>query len=342
MTDVVAPLPFQAIDALWRYFGPPAEAPDGLEELLERFVQLKRGLGYKYQTEHAALRRFLRFLKERGVDRASQLSSEIVREWARSRPELAPRAFPSQLQRVSIFLDHLKVIGKVGENALEHLSRRAPRDGMPYIFPREELARIFRPSRSGLFEEDRALIWRFIYACGLRCQEAAHLLIREFDVNARTVFIRKTKFGKDRLVPVHPSIVARLVEYLARRRPGASPDEAVFVRRQRLPYHPRYLGERFREHLLRLGIYRPAQDRGGVRYLSPSLHSLRHCFAVYRLLKWYRDGADVQAKLPLLSTYLGHVDPISTQVYLKITALLLREAADRFSAHLEHELPLKP
>jgi len=341
VTETVSPLPSEAIDALWRYFGPPAEALDRLEDLAERFVELKRGLGYKYQSEHAMLRRLIEFLAERGIDRASRLSAGVVREWAQSRQDLAPRAFARQLQRVSIFLDHLKVIGKLSENPFESVPRHAPKDGMPYIFSREELARIFRPSRSGPFEEDRAFIWRFIYACGLRCQEAAHLLIREFDTQARTVFIRKTKFSKDRLVPLHPSIAARLVEYLARRRPGAPPDEAVFVRRRR-PYRPQSLGARFREHLVRLGIYRPAQDRDGVRYLSPSLHSLRHCFAVYRLLKWYRDGADVQAKLPLLSTYLGHVDPVSTQVYLKITALLLREAAARFSAHFERALPLKP
>jgi integrase len=341
MTEVVPHLPSEAIDALWRYFGAPAEAPDGLKELAERFVELKRGLGYKYEGEHAMLRRFIEFLAAGGIERASQISAGVVHEWAESRREAAPRAFANQVRRVAVFLDHLKVIEKLGENPLESVPRHVPRDGMPYIFSRDELARIFRPSRSGPLEEDRALVWRFIYACGLRCQEAAHLLIREFDVPSRTVFVRKTKFSKDRLVPLHPSIAARLAEYLARRRAGASAGETVFVRYRR-PYRPSALGTRFREHLLRLGIYRPAQDRDGVRYLSPSLHSLRHCFAVYRLLKWYRDGAAVQAKLPLLSTYLGHVDPVSTQVYLKITALLLREAAARFSAHLERALPLKP
>jgi integrase len=341
MTDALPPPPSQAIDALWRYFGPPPEAPrtDVLEELADRFVELKRSLGYTYETEGRALQRFLRSLKEHGVHRAGQLSSDVVRQWAQSRRESAPRAFPMQLQRVAVFLDHLKTIGKVGEDLVGLLRCRVPRDCVPYIFSFDELSRIFVPSRTGPLEQDHALIWRFIYACGLRQQEAAHLLIRDFDAAARTVFIRQSKFGKDRLVPVHPRIVDRLVEHIARSRRDTGP---VFTRGRSRPYSRSSLTLYFKKHLVRLGIYQPDRDASGLRYMSTRLHSLRHSFAVHRLLKWYRDGADVQAKLPLLSTYMGHVNIMSTQVYLKITALLLREAGGRFSAQLERELPLQP
>jgi integrase/recombinase XerD len=81
-----------------------------------------------------------------------------------------------------------------------------------------------------------------------------------------------------------------------------------------------------------LEIARRAGIRGAPPQRGPRLHDLRHTFAVHRLLAWYRDGGDVQARLPLLSTYLGHVSLISTQIYLNVTAELLHEAASRFRA----------
>lgn len=80
----------------------------------------------------------------------------------------------------------------------------------------------------------------------------------------------------------------------------------------------------FRAVVDRLGI------RGGLGHKAPRPHDLRHTFAVHRFLRWYREGADVQSKLPLLSTFMGHIDPTSTQVYLTITAALLHEANARF------------
>jgi site-specific recombinase XerD len=336
-------LPSEAMDAVWRYFAPTeAPATDELEALADRFVELKRHLGHKYDTSRVVLRRFLRFLEEHGVYHTGQLSDDVMRQWAESRRHLDPRAFEGELQRIAVFMEHLKAIGKLAENPAEFLKHRVPRNSVPYIFTVEELRRIFVPSRTGRWEETQALIWRFIYACGLRSQEAAHLLIREFDPGARTVFIRLSKFGKDRLLPVHPKIVDRLARYIATHRKDASPDDPLFAGGRGRAYVPASLSRCFKEHLVRLGIYRPNREVHGLRYTSPRLHSLRHSFAVQRLLKWYRDGADVQAKLPLLSTYLGHSAVKYTQVYLTITAVLLREAAGRFAARCEREVPLSP
>jgi integrase len=137
------------------------------------------------------------------------------------------------------------------------------------------------------------------------------------------------KFHKSRIVPVPPDVTRTLATYADARRQHrhrADPDAAFFVNEWRRPCgYPRVVAT-FLEIARRVGI-RAAPGRRG-----PRLHDLRHTFAVQRLLAWYRDGGDVQARLPLLSTYLGHICLVSTQVYLDITAELLQEAARRFQA----------
>ncbi len=124
-----------------------------------------------------------------------------------------------------------------------------------------------------------------------------------------------------------PSLRVRLETYLAlRRRAGAStrPDAALFWSPRGGPYS--HIGvQHGLSQLIRVVCEKPPG-----RSTGPRVHDLRHAFAVHRLLRWYREGADVQAKLPLLATYLGHCTFLSTQVYLTATPELLEEASRRF------------
>jgi integrase len=166
-----------------------------------------------------------------------------------------------------------------------------------------------------------------LMALGLRHGEVLRLRIRDLDLERRVLSIAQTKFHKSRYVPYGQKVGACLQRYLTVRRTLLLPvrdDDPLFVTKWRKPLCLRTLLVAFRGILQTLGIEGiPGQG-------PPRLHDLRHSFAVGRLLRWYREGVDVQSRLPALSTFLGHVSLQSTQIYLTVTTDLLREANARF------------
>ena len=166
------------------------------------------------------------------------------------------------------------------------------------------------------------------YGLGLRAGEACGLRLGDVDAGRSLLIVRGGKFGKSRLVPHGPRIAALVGEQAARRaRAGATDAQApLFTFDGRRPVHPGTASQTF--HHLVAALDLPAPD--GVS--PPRLHDLRHSFAVGCLLRWYREGLDPSARLHQLSTFMGHVDPPSTAVYLTITPQLLDEASRRFEA----------
>ena len=170
-------------------------------------------------------------------------------------------------------------------------------------------------------------LFGLLYTTGLRCGRAFALNLNDVDLERNLLFVRRGKFGKSRWVPFSASTSAVLQRYREERLrviPAVS-ESPFFVTPtgQRL-YHTN-VDLAFRQVLKRCGL------RGGKGCPGPRLHHLRHSFACTRLLAWYREGKDVQALLPALATYLGHVKVTSTQVYLQATANLLERANQRFS-----------
>jgi integrase len=337
--------PVEVAESIWGYYaGPPPAAPnpDDMEALAKQFVELKQHLGHRYHLNGDYLRRWIRFMQDRGICRGEELSVQAMLAWAASRAHIQPTTWAREVNALSVFMDHLKVLGKITNNLCLFLKRRHTSNFRPYIFTVDELRKIFTLAEADGPAGDRGLIYFLIYGCGLRVAEAAHLRIQDFDVERGTIFIEKSKFGKDRLLPVHPRILERLRSYRDQRRADAPAGSWLFLNPAGRGHRPNCLSYHFRQDLTHLGLYRPTRDVDGIRYGSPRAHALRHSFATHRLLRWYREGADVQAKLPLLSTYMGHSDVRHTQVYLTITGLILREAQNRFTARWESQFPLQP
>jgi integrase len=340
--DERLPSAFEVADALGKSFVGPAADTEDLLELARRFVELKRALGHRYVAEEERLRRLIRFLHDRGVEKVSQFSLSAFLDWAASRVHVQSLTWCGELSAAYVFFEHLRVTGKLTNNPCLFLRKRGGRNYRPYIFAADELKRIFDPPQADATWKARTLIYYVIYAGAMRVSEAANLKLGRFDRDQGTLFIRKSKFGKDRLLPLHPRVLERLRRHCEEYRSGASPDAPIFVTSAGRPYTDNGLSGQFIYDLKRLGIWRPTCEEDGVRYLSPRTHSLRHTFAVRRLLKWYRESADVMAKLPLLATYMGHSDLMYTQVYLRVTGLLLREAHERFAGRWEKQFPLSP
>ena len=166
-----------------------------------------------------------------------------------------------------------------------------------------------------------------LYALGLRLGETLRLTIKDIDLHQNTLFIRDSKFYKDRLVPFRLKLGKCLETYMDLRCgyfKAIKKDDLLLVAHTYTVVRNRLIETTFGNILKDAAIVAPPGQR------RPRLHDLRHTFAVHRLLHWYEEGVNVQNKLPLLSTFMGHVNIYSTQVYLTITDSLLREANNRF------------
>jgi integrase len=189
----------------------------------------------------------------------------------------------------------------------------------------DEAARL-KP-RGSLRPQTFVTLLGLLYCSGLRISEALALRLTDFDAAEATLWVRESKFHKSRAVPLLAGVVQALKRYRrerARHGHQQDPEAPFFVNEHRRGCAYPHVCATFLQIARRCGLRGPAGTRG------PRIHDFRHTAAVHRLLAWYRAGGDVQARLPLLTEFLGHVSVVSTQVYLEITAELLGEAARRF------------
>jgi len=218
----------------------------------------------------------------------------------------------------------------------------------PHVFSPQELRLFFdflkkqMQQAADLPDHFRALsrytFYHLLYACGLRVSEATALTKAAYSPEQATLFIERSKFLKDRLIPIGQKVCSNLNHLLAVRQKlfGVPPEGFLFLfLPESRPYNRGWASRYFRRVLKRLGIYHNEEYRRGCCHGTPHLHELRRAFAVHRLLKWYREQADVDAKLPLLATYMGHSFFGHTKTYLTLTQQLLSEAGRRFARRFD-------
>jgi len=214
----------------------------------------------------------------------------------------------------------------------------------PYVFSIEELRHFFdwlqqqadqsRDPLTSFQFRSRYVFFHLLYACGLRVSEGIRLTAADYSAEQRTLFIRPSKFLKDRLIPIGGRAASNLnlLLELRQRLFGIPAEGSIFlIMPERRPYTIFTAGNHFRRVMRHLGIYRPKIIRRGCMHGTPHLHELRRAFAVHRLMKWYREQTDMDAKLPLLATYMGHCCFKYTKTYLTLTQQLLSEAGHRFA-----------
>lgn len=307
-----------------------------LADGLAQFVEHKRVLGRRYETEVWALRLFDRYLVEQRVDTIGAITPELIESFLVSRPRHRPRSFNHFLGVLHRLFGWLVMRGLVVRSPVRAATRRAGAARTPFIFAPEQALELLKLA-AGLRDTPGTdlrgptfyAVLATLYGLGLRVSEACRLNVDDVDRQRSLLIVRDTKFGKDRLVPFGPRVAAMLDRYLALRRkhaPALADDAPLFSVRasSRLTRH--YIGSVFRQLLPSLGLRLP---RGAS---PPRVHDMRHSFAVGTLLRWYRAGIDPARRILHLSTFLGHVQPESTAVYLTITAELLAAAGERFEA----------
>ena len=299
----------------------------GLRAAAEEYLVMRRALGFKLTTQGRQLMRFIDYCEAR---HAGHVTAELALAWATqtSRGSGDEVYWSRRLMVVRIFARHLKALDPVTEvppdDVLPHHYRRIA----PYLYSPDEVTALM-DAAGQLTPPLRAATWRtligLLAVTGMRKSEACHLDRGQVDLDAGVLVITDAKFGKARQLFLHPSAVAALRGYQRCRDrwcpAPAAPSFFISTRGTRLDVHN--ITHTFAGLLDDAGIQAPPGRR------RPRLHDLRHSFTVASLLDLYRDGGDVQARLPLLSTWLGHVDPKSTYWYLQAVPELLALAAGR-------------
>jgi len=310
---------------------------ENLATAVSRFLEHKRALGRKYQSEGKELRLLVRFADAQGVDQLDRLTPVLFEDFLASRPRHRPRSFNHLLGTIRCFLDWAVTHELLAVSPLRTERRRITAGRIPFIFGNVQVRQLLAAA-AALPDNERALnrgstyrtIFVLCYGLGLRAGEACGLRLGDVDSERRLLIVRGGKFGKSRLVPHGPHIAQVVADQVDRRRAGPLvPDFAqapLFSFDGSRCVHPGSASQIFHRLVSTLDLVVP----DGVS--PPRLHDLRHSFAVGCLLRWYREGLDPASRLHQLSTFMGHVDPVSTAVYLTITPDLLNEAIIRFEA----------
>jgi integrase/recombinase XerD len=296
-----------------------------LRSALADYLALRGGLGHELADAHRLLPRFVTWM-EHTDHRAVTISAAL--EWSQL-PAAGPDRviWPHRLTAVRGFARYLSAIDPATEVPQPGLLPQPQRWQPPFIYTPADVAALLAAARR-MQTPRRATTYQTLFALlattGMRVGEAIRLDTTDLDWDLGVLLVRESKFGKSRQVPLHPSSVNALRDYAGRRseyRPLPGNDSFfVSLTGRRLIYVS--VGEVFRALRDQTGI-----GAGSARH--PRIHDLRHTFAVTTLLNWYRDGGGVAARLPWLSTYLGHRDPRATYWYLSAVPELLAVAAAR-------------
>lgn len=286
---------------------------------VERYVSLRRALGFKLRDLAVKLHAFAEFAKARGD---THVRASTASDWAASAP--SPNARHLRLQEVARFARFVRAEDARHEVPSTALSRFNSVRQPPYIYAPEEIAKLIAATvhllrMSTAHQSMYAIFFGLIAATGLRVSEALNLRFDDLLPGA-ILRIRTTKFGKTRLVPLHATVVDALAPYIKSRRRVASTDDHLFLSKKR---------KRLTHGTARYTFHRLLKIAGiaAGRTSPPRIHDLRHTFATRALERCSTRRDEVGRHFIALSTYLGHVDVKSTFWYLQATPEMMTDMA---------------
>jgi len=304
---------------------------------IQNFINLRRLSGTDYQSQAQLLGYFDRFLVEQQMSEP-RITREITERYLESLSHLAPRTRYNRfcvLRQLCEYLARTDPEGYVPEPLKVIPSQGAHQ---PYIYQNSELLALLAaasklPPENSLRPYTYRTLLGVLYSTGIRIGEALALNLEHFHSEEQLLYIAEGKFRKARWVPLSASTCRVLEQYVRKRlqmRPR-SLDSPLLLNQRSRRLQRCTVNQSFRHLLRHCGIHHS-------KHTGPRIHDLRHTFAVHRLLAWYRDGQDVNARLPWLATYMGHVDVHSTQVYLQATPELIEQVDRRFHNHYLHQV----
>lgn len=305
------------------------------------FVEQKRALGNKYDACVEALNLFDDFCVKNDVIKV-ELSEELLQKWSQPRPN---ENSTTQYIRVSYIQMFSKFLHNNGINAPYsfHPLPRVSKAFIPYIFSHSEIERLIAtidaqnatPSNNAAPVRYlvQPVLFRVLYGCGLRINEALKLKTEDVDLENGVLLIREAKGGRDRLTVMSDSLTHVCRAYRADMAKMAFESEYFFPCRDHGYYDSSTIYADFRKYLLLSGI--PHRGRGK----GPRLHDLRHTFAVHVLDAWASQGRDLYTCLPILQTYLGHTRLTATEKYLRLVSESYSQVTEQFDSKFGSVFP---
>jgi site-specific recombinase XerD len=296
---------------------------------LDDYLSLRRQMGYKLERAGMLLPGFVALVERDG---GSVVTTKLALEWACLPKTAASYWWAGRLTLVRGFAKYLHGIDARHEvPPVGLIAYRASRV-TPYLYSESDIESVLRSCarlHGPLMSATYSTLFGLLYVTGIRVGEAIALDRRDFHASEQLLVVRHSKFGKSREVMIDDTTVNALAAY------GHKRDGVLGRRRKSQNFFLSQAGTKLLSQnvwctfaRLRTWAGLPTHPR------PPRIHDLRHSFAVRTLIRWYREGADVESRIALLSTYLGHVNPSSTYWYLSAAPELMQLAAQRLESAL--------
>jgi integrase len=306
-----------------------------LREAVEDYLTMRRGLGFKLRCDGQRLLDFVSFLEERG---AISITTALALEWAQQPSSAQPVTWAQRLSFVRGFARYRSATDPQTEIPPPNLLPCRPERVQPYLYADREIQQLLEaalklPPADGLRRWIYHALLGLLAVSGLRISEAIGLKLEDVDLSEGLLTVRGAKLGKSRLVPLHASTRQVLADYKSRRDDflAGRPASYFFISRRGNHLDTGDVHRTFYLLSRQIGLRDPDSSSG------PRLHDFRHRFAVETLLRWYRAGEDVERRLPVLSTYLGHVHVSDTYWYLTACPELMGLAVRRLERRWEEQ-----
>lgn len=319
-----------------RIFMPDFNGP--IASQLKGFLEEKRSLGYKYSSESWRLLQIDRLSKELNTP-PNTLSQELIESWVKRTPTESTKTWHSRIG-VTNELTNYFIANDLpcAKTIIRPVGSWTSSTFVPYIFTNDEVERLFEaadtinaPSCSPNRRAVASLLFRVLYSCGLRIDEALSLTVKDVDIENGVITVKGGKGKVDRFVPMSPQLSERCRHYKNDISDRVDDNRFFFAAPDGGKYSKEAISYMWAQILQAAGIRK--NDDG------PRIHDLRHTFAVHCLKKWVDSGQQVNALLPVLSSYMGHVNLSSVNKYLRLTADVFPDITRRVEQYFGYIIP---
>jgi integrase len=310
---------------------------------IEEYISYKHSLGYKIQVESQELRRFAAFT--RNIDYAGSLTSELAMQWSSLNNNHSRLYMARRLETLHTFAKFISAFDPDVQIPQTGAFGKCHRRISPYIYTDEEISllmneagKLFSPDGIRSYTVSTAI--GLLRSTGIRVSELTLLKIGDVRLNDGYLFISSSKFKKNRIVPLHPTVIEKLADYfyfIEQKLGQRSDTDYFFVSSYGHRFNTRAFEYAFQ--LIRKILFASDQSKQDASARNHRLYDLRHTFVCETIRRWLESGEDVNQKLYTLSTYVGHVKPEDTYWYLSATPELLAVSCRRFETAFGEEVP---
>ncbi len=298
-----------------------------LNDALKEYLAIRRQLGFKLRDEGILLPKFVLFLEQQGY---SFITRALALNWAMQPQKVTPAWWASRLRMIRMFAKYLSTIDPRNEIPPNGLLPYKYHRKTPYIYSDEEIRKLILAcgnlsSPIGLRPHTYSALFGLLAVTGMRIREPIHLDRKDVDLEQGMLTVHQTKFGKSRLVAIHPS-TRKILRAYEQYRDKIIPNPFVpsfFISDQGTRLTDDIVRRTFIKLSRQIGLRGPCDSHG------PRLHDFRHRFAVQTLINWYHSGANIEQQMPKLAAYLGHTHVNDTYWYLTAVPELMELATMR-------------